>query len=387
MSSPHAIAAASLRANIIHLPSGPYVAAGQNQFLTLWTRDFCHAVRGLLSIDEDVAVKNHLSFLLDCLRPEDGLVPRVVDNQVVQWRVAWQTARKMLPIMPKLSFKEPLKPQYVDEHGSHAVDSNLLLLLACLQVRQRPGGELWWRQHEPSLKRVWAWYGDKQRDGLIWQTPFADWQDSAKREGHAFLTNLFYFLAGERLRALGWDVGFEREAFRARLKKTFMGPDGVFLSLVGSPVVSVDGMLFALESPEFLDATDKSALWAALKRHPLLTKHGGVIGPCGTPEWPDAEIAWHVRFANLHRYHGEISWSWLMGLGLSVARAMGDETQVKLQHDKISEFLLRDGEVVEIYDPRDQWRPWGSWLLQAERPFSWGAGYMVEALGRESANR
>lgn len=376
-------ASASLRANIISLPSGRYLAAGQNQFLTLWTRDFCHAVRGLLALGEDQVAKDHLSLLLKSLRPEDGLVPRVVDNQIVQWRVAWQTGRKLLPFLPKLSFKEPLKPQYADEHGSHAVDSNLLVILACLQVRTHAGGEIWWSQYESELKRAWHWYDDKFRDGLIWQTPFADWQDSAKREGQAFLTNLFYLMAGERLRALGWNISYDAATFKQKLKDTFLTPDGVYSSLVGSPVVSVDGNLFALEADEFLDASEKKKLWQALQNHPLVKNYDGVIGVCSTPEWPVSEIAWHVKFARLHRYHGELSWSWLMGLGLRVTQLMGDQAAHDRQLAKIREILERDGEVVEIYDPKASWTPWGSWLLQAERPFSWGAGYIVEALHKE----
>lgn len=180
------IASDSLKANIMTLPSGKYVSAGQNQFLTLWTRDFCHAVRGLVAIGEEDVAKNHLSYLLKSLRP-DGLVPRVVDNRLVQFRVAYQSFRKLVPFLPKLAFKEPLKAQYVDEHGSHAIDSNLLVLLAALMVKKTPGGDVWWKEHEEELKKVFRWYDDQFRDGLIYQTAFADWQDSVKREGHTFL--------------------------------------------------------------------------------------------------------------------------------------------------------------------------------------------------------
>jgi hypothetical protein len=69
-----------------------------------------------------------------------------------------------------------------------------------------------------------------------------------------------------------------------------------------------------------------------------------------------------------------------MGLGLKVARLMQDQEVYAQQLTKIHALLMRDREVVEIYDTQDLWRPWESWLLSAERPFSWGAGYLVEAL-------
>ena len=373
--SPLVIAEASLRANIINLPTGRFLAAGQNQFRTLWTRDFCHAARGLLVMGETEVVRDHLSRLLKCVR-KDGLVPRVLDNRIVQWRVAYQTVRKFFPFLPQLELREHLRPQYTDEHGSHAVDSNLLVLLAALQLRSYAGGEAWWQENESELKRVWAWYAGKIQDGFVQQTAFADWQDSVRRSGVTFLTNLFYLLAAKRLTAVGWDTGVDAESLAIRLRERFFDKtSGVFLSLLGSDVVSVDGNLIALEAAEFLSAEEKKNLWQALKLHPVTA-----LGICSYPEWPKRDIAWHVQFAGLKRYHGGLAWSWLMGLALKVGHLQNDREFVEMLRTKIHGLLLRDGEVVELYDPQDLWLPWSSWLLTAERPFSWGAGYLIDAL-------
>ncbi len=372
---PLVIAEASLRANIIDLPTGRFLAAGQNQFRTLWTRDFCHAARGLLVMGEAEVVRDHLSRLLKCVR-KDGLVPRVLDNRIVQWRVAYQTLRNFFPFLPTLALRETLRPQYTDEHGSHAIDSNLLVLLSALQLRAYPGGDLWWQENEAELKRVWAWYGGKTQDGFIHQTAFADWQDSARRNGVTFLTNLFYFLAAKRLAALGWSTGVDADALAARLRETFYDKtSGVFLSLRGSDVVSVDGNLIALEAAEFLTPEEKKELWKALKFHPVTA-----LGICSYPEWPKRDIAWHVHLAGLQGYHGGLAWSWLMGLALKVGHLQNDQDFVHMLRTKIHGLLLRDGEVVELYDPENLWLPWSSWLVTAERPFSWGAGYLIDAL-------
>lgn len=366
------IAEASLRKNIMTLPSGKYVTAGQNQFLTLWTRDFCHAVRGLVAIGESEVAKNHLSYLLKNLR-EDGLVPRVVDNRVVQFRVAWQSFRKLCPVLPKLAFKEPLIPQYTDEHGSNAIDSNVLLILAVLRL-----DDLFFKSHEESLKKVWHWYDDKFRDGLIWQTPFADWQDTTKREGYTVLLNLFYFLAATELKKKGWAIEINLDDFRKKIKSTFM-KDGVLISQLGYPQVSIEAHLFALESDEFLNPAEKKAMWEKIKHHPVISLDQA-IGRCSHPDWPEKDLAWHIKFANLKRYHGSLSWSWLMGLGLTVAKRMNDSEFVSKQTAHIEKLLTRDGEVYEVYDPEKDFMPWGSWLIKSEHPFAWGSGYLVEAL-------
>lgn len=369
------IAARSLQENIISLPSGKYVSAGQNQFLTLWTRDFCHAVRGLLVIGEEETAKNHLSYLLKNKR-EDGLVPRVVDNHLVQFRVAYQTGRKLLPMLPKLTFKEPLKPQFKDEHGSEAIDSNLLVLLASLMVKETKGGEEWWQSHREDLLQVFRWYDSKFTEGLIHQMAFSDWQDSVKREGHTFLTNLFYYLAAARLEKFGFEMKINLGAFRERIQNQFFR-NGLYHSFTSGDHVSLDGNLFALEAEEFLDYDEKRQLWKKLLRHPM-ARHG--LGVCSYPEYSKSDIAWHVKFANLHGYHTNLAWSWLMGLGLKVAFLMTDDHHFPKQLNLIKFVLERDQVVMELYDPNKNWKPWESWLLKAEHPFAWGSGYLLEAL-------
>lgn len=366
------IAANSLRANIISLPSGKFISAGQNQFLTLWTRDFCHSVRGLIAVGEEDVAKNHLGYLLKSLR-EDGLVPRVLDNHQVQLRVAWQSFRKLVPVLPKLTFKEPLRAQYTDEHGSNAFDSNVLLILACLQMDDK-----FWSENENEIHKVWNWYDDKFQDGLIFQTGFADWQDTTRREGKTFLMNLFYYLAASRLKKKGWSIKIDLAELQNKIKKTFF--DGkVFISMTGYPQVSIEGNLFALETDEFLNSDEKLKLWPELKRHPIISQDG-VIGRCSYPDWPSDDLAWHIKLANLKRYHGSLSWSWLIGLGLNVSRLMNDVEMTQKQLTHIQTLLKRDGEVMEVYDPDLKFMPWGSWLIKSEHPFAWGAGYLSHAL-------
>lgn len=380
MNSSFYVAREALLTNIVTLPSGSYLAAGQNQFHSLWTRDFCHSVRGLLIIDRDDVVENHLSVLLQNMR-SDGLVPRVLDNRRVQGRVVWQTVRNLFPFLPKLSFNDPLKPEYLDEHGSAAIDSNILLLRAALQFRETDRGRGWWGKHEESLKTVHAYYADKFRDGLIYQGPYSDWQDSAKREGPIYLTNLLYFMVCCELQDIGWDLAFNRQQFGAKLIETYMDSrDGLFSTLPGSAHIDLEANLFSLGARDFLDADQKSRLWASLKINLLVSRSEGTMGSCSYPDYPLSQLAWHVKFAKLHGYHGYLAWSWLIGLALKTAILMGDKEQELKQRRLISLILARDNTVLEIYNPRKEWIGWSSRLISAERPFSWGAAYLVDAL-------
>lgn len=370
--TPFEIAARSLRENISNLSSGKYLCAGQNQFQTLWTRDFCHAVSGLLVIGEGDVARHHLTSLLNSLR-DDGLVPRVLDNLPVQLRVSWQTLRRRMPFLPRLPFREPLRPQYVDEHGSCAFDSNLLLILASLEL-----GEDFIREQKEKLLKAWHWYDDKFDRGLLTQSGFSDWQDTTKREGRTFLLNLFYWMAGQRLATLGFIPARPLAELSAELKAVF-AQDGLFCSLEGRPQVSLEGNLFAILDPDFLSREEKSVLWSALKAHPLMALDGG-LGRCSYPDWPREDLAFHIRLANLHRYHGSLTWSWLLGLALLAGQEIGDTEFCEAQRRRIAEILQRDGEVYEVFDPDTGLRPWGSWLIGAEHPFAWGAAYLCRAL-------
>jgi hypothetical protein len=371
MKTAYQMAAESLRKNIICISGVKFLTAGQNQFQTLWTRDFCHAVKGLLFLGEREVVENHLSFLLSNLRA-DGLVPRVADNFQVQFRVTWQALRKNLAFLPRLPFRGPLKPQYIDEHGSNAFDSNLLLLRASLEL-----SEEFWQTHESELKRVWHWYDDKFKNGLLWQRSFSDWQDTTRREGHTFLLNFFYYEVLERLEQKGFKVPVSSQDFGKRIRDHFFNGK-VFLSQEGYSQVSVEGNLMAILHPHFLTPLEKDELWKNVKNHPVI-KLDGHIGRCTYPDWPSKDLAFHIKLAKLSRYHGSLCWSWIMGLGLMVATKMNDDEMIQRQTKFIEKLLMRDGEVYEVYDPAKNFSPWGSWLMSSEHPFAWGAGYLVEA--------
>ncbi len=374
------IAEQALRANILCLDSGYYLTAGHHQFRTLWTRDFCHSVKGLLLIDRSDVVENHLGLLVQSARAKDGLVPRVLDNHLVQMRVAWESLRSLVPQLRGLSLRDPLRPQYVDEHGSFAIDSNLLVIRAGLELAKHTEDWRWWQRQEESLKKIFSWYEDKLRDGLIQQPPFSDWQDSARRQGPTFLTNLLYFEVAEQLQSLGWSLPIDLTKMREQIKSTFFCPrQKVFLSLPNSPLVSLDGNLLAILNPHFMSDSERLRLWSQLKEHPLILANQGLFGQCSHPHYRNRDLAWHIRVARYHSYHSQLAWSWLMGLGLSAALVVQDEETVDQQIRHLIRVLLRDSTVHEIYEPKEEWKPFRSWLMGSEFPFSWGAAYLIEA--------
>ncbi len=377
-------AKSSLSANVERIGGRHYVTAGRGQFKSLWTRDFCHSAQGLLAAGRADVVRDQLGLLLDNQRPSDGLIPRTMDSMDAKQRVVLATLRRLLPFLPNPPLTEQLEPEYQDQHGSLAIDGNLLVLEAALSYVDATGDAAFWKRHEPQLRRALAFYDDRLKDGLISQPPFSDWQDSAKREGRTSYTNLLYAVVLDKLAARG-ALGVTRaraDEVRSKVEATFRDPaSGLFRAVEGEPYVSLDANLMALDLG-YLPAgsPEARALYEALKRHPLWTRADGLPGGSS---WPDYPASWRnlaCSLVGLGHYHDSAVWSWLAALSAKVAAKMGDDATALALLDKWTGVVARDGGVAEIYRPEPGLPSWSSLAYDSEQPFTWGAATFLETL-------
>lgn len=378
------IAEDSLQANILLTQSGPYITAGQNQYKTIWTRDFCYSVRGLLQMGREDIVKNQLQVLISFAREKDGLVPRVIDSVPVQIRVLWNSIRGVLTKrIPNFKFNEPLLPQYMDEHFSPAMDSNILVILGVVRYLKLTNDELFWKKNEKSLNHILKFYENKFENGLIKQSKFSDWQDSVRRDDKTFYLNHLYWWACNELESLG--LLNIKKSFVENLKnilcQTFYSKhDGIFYSIINHRYYSLDGNLMALESG-LLNRIESENLYKNLKKSALWKGSPNQIPGFNTiPRYPSE---WHhipVKLAGLTGYHDHIYWSWLMGYATAISKKMKDITEYQILRVNLENILIRDQVVSEIYHPHNL-LPWSSHIYRSEAPFSWGASFILDALG------
>ena len=364
-------AAESLTANIITLPSGSYLVAGQHQYKTLWTRDFCHSIRGLLKIGRADVVRSHLTKLVEQARPSDGLVPRVIDSIPVQVRVVLAALHFAPPI------QDPLYASYVDEHGSEAIDSNALVILGALDYVESTNDQVWWATHERQLIAIVKFYESRRRaDGLIVQTPFSDWQDSVNRGGVTSYANLLYLRA---LTLLAQKAAFginpaDVAVLKSRIKTVFF-KDGLYHALENDAHISLEANLLALKW-DF----DGQSLYQTLKASALWQSKSGVPGFATTPDYPYDWKNWPSKLVGVTGYHDEVTWSWLTALSGNVARHEADGHEALRIFLKLAKMAARDGVIGEIYDTDPTLAPYRHWLYYSETPFSWGAANILEAL-------
>lgn len=363
------------------------LVAGANQFRSLWTRDFAHAAGGLLLAGLSEVLGEHLDLLLSRIHPESGLLPRTLDTMDAKLRVAWASLARLVPgASPALPIGgRDLVPEYRDQHGQFAIDGNALVVLAALRYSAALGDEAWLSARRPALEASLEGYLGWLEGGLVHQPPFSDWQDSVRRSGAAFYTNLLVHLAARDLRAAGGaPPGLLLEPLAARLEASFGdGPLGLYRSLAGREFVSLDGNLLALDHG-YLEGSRAATLYARLRASPFWSRHDA-------PGWntaPSYPVSWRnpgVVLAGLGHYHDRLHWSWLAGLAAKVAANQGDHAGAAAVLRVLARRVARDGEVVEIYASRPPHRPFRSLLYRSEAPFSWGAARILEGLAAWSA--
>jgi hypothetical protein len=373
------VAKNSLEKNCIETMSGPITMAAGHQFNTFWVRDFCYSVPGLLELGYVNQVRDQLLICLEHLRA-DGLVARGFDVINPKLRVFAQSFRVPWMLRNVDYAQMPLKPEYLGEHGTPAADSNVLVLLACLQWTEKTGNRLFFNEYSHSLERVFNYILKNKVGNFIVQPAFSDWQDSARRSGQTFYLNLLFFrvLKGLQVHQVSWSFKEDRDSWQMNLWKTFFEPKmGLFRNQVGVDQFSLETQLWCIEEDIFAGFIPQAQLWKNLKASPLWKP---LPGRPVWPDHPDQDVSWTTKFVGLRHYHDRFYWSWLIAESLKVAIIMKSEVDVTNLTVLLASLVDQYGTVHEIYEMKDQLLPVERALYRAEKPFSWGAAKILEAL-------
>jgi glycogen debranching enzyme len=365
------VARHSLEANIVSLPQGEFLAAGANQFGSLWTRDFCYSVPALLTLKRFALVKNQLTYLIDHRR-SDGLVPIYADSIDPMKRVILGSVNRVLGTKVNYKITKDIKPFYAANGKYPTIDANILVLKASYEYSQASKDNIWWNKNKTNFQDIYNYYTSFLKDGLIVQGDFSDWQDSAKRSGKTFLTNLQFLEISKSYHFLTDD---QLDKLSQKIHDTFYdSKSGLYFSVLGYPYISLDGILWAIEK-KLMPNTD--LLYKKLKQHPLWNN---VQSP-GFATFPSYQRDWlmpHVVLSELSEYHGNLSWSWLMAYSSLVAFKQGDYSEASKIYDIVEKIILRDQSVGEIYFSKDNYEPFKSRIYKSETPFSWGAAFVIK---------
>ena len=381
------IARKSLTANIVTTTEGSYLAAGSHQFGSLWTRDFCFAVRGLLAIGRDDVARHHLGHLIRERRRNDGLIPRMLES-VPSWkRVLAHTAFRFLPeTLKTFPIQAPLKAEHLGEHGTISIDSNALVLRAVADLERRAPDRAWLDENRQGLQEILDFCLARTNNAqkLVEQGRFEDWQDSVAREGRTLFVNAMFALAFESAHELGLRLPTISVRFANLLEPAFFEPtSGVFRSHAELPLISIDGNLLMINEDALTRTAHAGrALYPKLKAHSIWSK-AGLPGAASEPDYPSSWVSWTTRVVGLRHYHDRLLWSWLSGLSAKAAAKCGDTVEAERIFGRLQSMAERDGAIAEIYTSQSGpsgLNPVRTPFYISEMPFSWGSGCILEAL-------
>lgn len=368
-------AIATVKANLVVTRQAEFLAAGGNQFLTFWTRDFCYSVPGLLLSGREELVHRQLGLFWEHRRKSDGLLPRGVDCVNPKLRVLAHTALPFGRRFLKYG-RRPLKPEYLSEHGAPSIDSNSLVLAAAARWSEATGKPYPFPRAE--VEAALNWYAPYRKGEWIDQPRFSDWQDSAGRRGAVLLTQLLDLEA--RVRVENVDAASVARVERKIEEDFFDSSSGLFREQLSERRFSLDSHALILTSDRLFRGLDRESLYGRLKASSLWASWM-VPGVPVHPPYSAQDVAWTNRLVGLRGYHDAFHWGWLGAEAAKVAWSMGDKPEgdrIALAYWRASESDLYFSEIYEQVN--GQLKPVTRFAYKSECPFTWSGAKWIEAL-------
>ncbi len=354
------------------------LCAGARNFREPWARDFGFASYGLLAMGEARAVKEGLEVFFHYQRPS-GQFPVKVHSTNILDRVLHSLLGREQPVT------EPLRPKYKSAHNTISLDGNALLVTAVLHYVKHHQDDAFLQRWWPSLQRGLSWLAEHEQgeDNLLHQRAYADWADSIDRRGHILYTNVIYWKATVEMALAAHKIGrtdaadhYEAEADRLResIQAHFWEEElGYFITSRRFRNLSSAGNLLA-------------AAWglaSPTQAHSILDKMAAfdMANPVPTQvvnlPYPERYIGLENRLAGIPHYHTSAAWLWLGAWHVIACVRLGRMVEANALFRRLSEFIVRDGVVHEVYgqDGRFLSTRW----YTSEAPLTWNAGMVLYA--------
>jgi GH15 family glucan-1,4-alpha-glucosidase len=377
------IASSNLRAGIEkrRLPDGQeklVLCAGLRNFREPWARDLGFASFGLIELGEFQTVKEALEVFLINQRPSGQLPVKVHSTNVLD-RYLHSLFKREQPIYA------PIRPKYITAHNTISLDGNALLVIASLNYVTHTGDVEFAKAHWSALKQAIIWLEDHalEQDGLLHQAAFADWADSIGRSGRVLYTNVLYWKALEALALAASQYGraedetyfaTKAEQLKASINGHFWRDDlGYYVTNEIFDNLSSSGNLLAI----VWDLTTPEQAHAILDKmnefemaHPVPTQ---VVHRA----YPDNLIAIENRLGGIANYHTSAAWLWLGAWHVIALARMKRLAEAELLLYRISNVIVRDGAVHEVYAPDGYYL--SNFWYTSEAPLTWSAGMVIHA--------
>lgn len=359
------------------------VVAGRRHFSQHWLRDACFAHWGHLALDEHDKVERALAYYTKGI-DDQGRVPLRYGDPNMLWPALGDRLSGFTRYEPH--DPEPRARYGDDKSRSEVIDSTpLLVLLAGLHTLS--GGKLPEGAYA-AMERAMDRLERRERYGLLWQVPYADWCDSIRRRGYVTYTNALYYGALRAMSLLAPDAG-RRERYAQKASE--------IKALVNERLWTTSSYAEYTNGPETIRAysVESNALCALLgiadERQTRLLfetfdRHGSLarwVGRRIAPLYPQREIAPAMQLLSMREYHRRVQWLWTSGLVLLASRLTSpDEARAERIVAALDRLLSGKEWVSEAYLHDREFR---TWWYKSEEPFAWSSGMLIAGIVENEA--
>lgn len=348
------------------------IIAGPHHFTDVWGRDGYFAALGAMTLggQEDFAVINRMIDQFFSFQLPSGMLPyRLMRSKMTLGKYRG-----------KPTYLETPQPTYrLRGIGQNILDGTTLTVLFSALMNRK--------EHLQKIISALEFLKTKEKNGLLWDGPMAEWNDCVWKFGNLLYSNVIYWYMYDRLEhfSLGFDkklsLEFSQkkqhiaEALRKRLwnGKYFADWNDIKRHDYLYPYGNCLAVAWGLTNEE--------------ESHSILDSVGGATAQFGiqtnTPKYPWWRVDFLHRAIGMGDYQNQsvIWWQPVISF-LSALQKMGRKKEAEKLAQKISAKIVVDQQIHECYEPNGKNEPVKRLAYQSESPFAWASGMIVHVLSQ-----
>ncbi len=341
------------------------IVAGPHHFTDCWARDSFFASLGALELGDQEVVAKMVQLFFTYQR-DDGMLPyRIMRGPV--------TLGKYLG-KPKF-YKQPKATFRLRDLGQEILDGTTLALLFAAKIQQK--------NLLPQIKKALNYLSKKEKHGLLWDGPMAEWNDAVWKFGNLLYSNVIYWKMYQELSVfvaeidLPWSKQLSEkaraiaQAMRQRLwngqyfadwhdwkRRDHFYPFGNCLAVIW-------GLTNKDETDSILTACAKI--------------YSGPFLPTNLPRYPWYRIDFLQRLAGMADYQNNgIVWWQPITAYIKALRLTGQVQRAEQLFIPLAKKITDDEVIHECYESTLE--PVRRKLYTAEHPFAWASGMIIWAI-------
>ncbi len=341
------------------------IIAGPHHFTDYWARDGYFAALGSLEIGDQEIVEQMVKMFFSFQR-EDGLIPyRIMRGPITLGKYFGQ---------PK--FYKQARPTYrLRGFGQEILDGTTLSVLFAAKTKQI--------NLIPQIKQALVYLESKERNGLLWDGPMAEWNDAVWKYGYLLYSNLIYWKMYQELSLFvgkidpQWSEKIEIKQQQMNLNLHSRLWNGRYFAdwhdykrqdyfyPFGNCLAIVWGLTNQEESKSIFAQCENLA--------------NDLFLPSNTPKYPFYRIDLLQRLSGMADYQNNgILWWQPVTTYLKALQVAKRSSQAQKLSESITNKILADQEIYECYEKTGQ--AVRRKLYMAEHPFAWASGMLIWSL-------